>query len=108
MKLELIGGPYDGLTRTIADPPSCMWVTGPLEAPRCYRSPEEDRVPYFEVVSARSAEEQREDRLDSYLYGGNSHVLCSGCGAFHALRDEDGAPVASCGLCGTEFAREFA
>jgi hypothetical protein len=105
MKVELVGGPFDGVERTLTDPPGCIWVDGPPECPRCFRKADEGRVPYFEVLSARDAEQQREDRRESFMYAGASHTLCRGCGAFHALRDEEGERVTACGLCGTSLER---
>lgn len=103
MKVELVGGPWDGKAAEVKDPPDWIWAEGDpnaLKSPAIYRTQKDGRLPYRAVVTARTVKEQAADRRATYLFAGHSHVACPGCNARHALFDEVGESVKSCTLCG--------
>lgn len=81
---RLIGGPRDGSRIAHGTRPVFVWVGGELDKPRVFRAPGRRRDLY-RFLEAR-------DGIAVFLYAGDTHRLCPGCGAF--------ATLARCAFCG--------
>lgn len=108
INVKLSGGPFDGASREIrADPPRLVWATEDETGVRLFRRRAPGRVPYLarDIRPPCPADAIVEMDFD---YGGATHVVCPGCGVYHARVDSEGQRVVRCDLCDHELPRNHA
>lgn len=91
MRIEIVGGPLDGLVKHITSDPAFVFVS-PVKPHKVFAVAAEGRMMH-RLVSRTVEKRVDGQEVQAYLYAGWTHRLCGGCGCMHVK-------ARTCQLCG--------